>query len=156
MGYWPFWMGGIALALVALLHWLLVGRLMSVSSRFTQVVDQLRGRTQPEPVAEHGLFLGGLVVGGAIAAAVRGQLVPTLLASPGVSFDRLFGTSPAALIVVLLVGGVLVGLGTRMATGCTSGHGLCGVARWEKGSLLATVAFFGTAVVVSLIAKVLS
>jgi uncharacterized membrane protein YedE/YeeE len=46
---------------------------------------------------------------------------------------------------------MLVGFGTRMATGCTSGHGLCGVARFEKGSLLATCCFFGTGVIVSFV-----
>ena len=49
----------------------------------------------------------------------------------------------------LLVGGLLVGFGTRMASGCTSGHGLCGVSRLQKGSLVATVCFFGAGVAVS-------
>jgi hypothetical protein len=52
---------------------------------------------------------------------------------------------------MLLAGGALVGFGTRMAGGCTSGHGMCGVSRFQKGSLLATAAFFGTGVVTSLL-----
>jgi uncharacterized membrane protein YedE/YeeE len=50
----------------------------------------------------------------------------------------------------LLVGGVLVGIGTRMSGGCTSGHGICGLASLEKVSLVATVTFLATAIVVAL------
>jgi uncharacterized membrane protein YedE/YeeE len=52
--------------------------------------------------------------------------------------------------------GVLVGFGTRMASGCTSGHGLCGVSRLQPGSLLATAAFFGAGIVVSFLLGALS
>jgi uncharacterized membrane protein YedE/YeeE len=51
---------------------------------------------------------------------------------------------------VLVIGsGVLVGIGTRLANGCTSGHGLCGMARLSKRSIIATVAFFFIAVAVA-------
>lgn len=50
---------------------------------------------------------------------------------------------------MLLLGGVLIGWGTRMSGGCTSGHGLCGVSRAQPGSFVATCAFFGTGIVVS-------
>ena len=56
---------------------------------------------------------------------------------------------------VLLLGGVLIGWGTRMSGGCTSGHGLCGVSRAQPGSLVATCAFFGTGIVVSLLLEAL-
>ena len=52
-------------------------------------------------------------------------------------------------LVVLAVGGVLVGVGTRMAGGCTSGHGLSGCSRLQPSSLIATASFFGTGIVVS-------
>jgi uncharacterized membrane protein YedE/YeeE len=65
----------------------------------------------------------------------------------GAGFARLARHSPAAGVALLVLGGALVGFGTRMAGGCTSGHGMCGVSRLQKGSLLATVAFFGTGVV---------
>jgi uncharacterized membrane protein YedE/YeeE len=64
-------------------------------------------------------------------------------------FARMTGGSPVSGIIVLVLGGVLVGFGTRMAGGCTSGHGLCGVSRGQRGSLLATCAFFGGGVVAS-------
>jgi uncharacterized protein len=158
MTYWPFWIGGIALFAVALGHWLVAGQLMSVSSRFSGIVDRLRGVTpeRDEPVANHLGFFGGLVLGGFAASLLAGSFEPTLF-DVGSSFTRLFGDDPIITALVVTLGGVLVGFGTRMATGCTSGHGLCGVARLQRGSLLATCAFFGTGVVTSLaIAAVLS
>jgi len=47
-----------------------------------------------------------------------------------------------------LIGGSLVGYGTRLANGCTSGHGVCGVARFSKRSITATCVFLGTAILV--------
>ncbi len=52
---------------------------------------------------------------------------------------------------VLFLGGIMVGVGTRMAGGCSSGHGLSGCSRLHPVSLLATSVFFGTAVAVSLL-----
>jgi uncharacterized membrane protein YedE/YeeE len=149
MTFWPFWIGGGALFLVALLHWLVAGQLMSVSSRFSAIVDRLRGRGgSPEPMTSHASFFGGIVLGGAISTIAAGTFEPTLL-DVGVRFDQIVGDDPVVHAVVVTLGGVLVGFGTRMATGCTSGHGLCGVARLQRGSLLATVAFFGTGVLTS-------
>jgi hypothetical protein len=63
------------------------------------------------------------------------------LAAPA-TFD---GESPMPLPVVVL-SGVLVGFGTRLANGCTSGHGLCGVSRLARRSILATMTFFAIGV----------
>jgi uncharacterized membrane protein YedE/YeeE len=54
---------------------------------------------------------------------------------------------------VLLIGGFLVGMGTQMAGGCSSGHGLSGCSNFSWSSLLATSIFFSTAVVVALVIK---
>ena len=145
MQFWPFYWGGIALALAAILHWVIAGQLMSVSSRFTNIVDRMRRvpPQRPETAANHVGFFGGLALGGFLSVMLAGTFAPTVL-NVGTSFTRFFSDRPTVVAGVLLVGGVLVGVGTRMATGCTSGHGLCGVARFERGSLLATAAFFGT------------
>ena len=50
-----------------------------------------------------------------------------------------------ASVPVLVAAGILVGFGTRLGSGCTSGHGLCGVARLSKRSIVATSVFFGVA-----------
>ena len=104
----------------------------------------------PRPPSTHALLLVGLVLGGLVAALSSGTfaLTPTLTSS---LFGRLTGGSPVVGAVLLLAGGTLVGFGTRMAGGCTSGHGLCGVSRLQSGSLAATATFFGVGVVVSLL-----
>jgi uncharacterized membrane protein YedE/YeeE len=98
-----------------------------------------------EGTPDHALFLGALVVGGLASTLLAGRwhLTPGL-ASAG--FARVTGGSAVVGAVVLVVGGMFVGFGTRMAGGCTSGHGMCGVSRLQRGSLVATVAFFGTGV----------
>jgi uncharacterized membrane protein YedE/YeeE len=67
--------------------------------------------------------------------------------------ERLCASGPAATLAVspaaLLAGGLLVGFGTRMAGGCTSGHGLTGVARLRPASLVATATFFAAGIATS-------
>lgn len=57
-----------------------------------------------------------------------------------------FAASSETYWVRALVGGSMVGFGTRLASGCTSGHGVCGVARLSKRSITATCVFLGTAI----------
>jgi hypothetical protein len=104
------------------------------------------GTTQvPWPV--HLTFLSTLGLGGLLAAVTSGEF--QLRWDLGAEHVRMFG-SGWQVWSLLLAGGFLVGFGTRMAGGCTSGHGLAGCARLQPGSLLATAAFFGTAVLVSI------
>jgi hypothetical protein len=88
-------------------------------------------------------LLGGLVAPRAgdwpwRLAAVIGLILAPLLAR------LLFAAAPPAVeanVATLMVGGLLVGIGTRLANGCTSGHGVCGIARLSPRSLAATAAF---------------
>jgi len=95
----------------------------------------------------HIVFFGGLLLGGLASAVAWGTFAPAWGLS-GEGFTRTFGDGPAT-AAVLLGGGMLTGFGTRMAGGCTSGHGLCGVSRLQPGSLLATAAFFGAGILFS-------
>lgn len=105
------------------------------------------------PWATHLIFLLAMVVGGFLAAAASGRL--------GFHFDlgaehtRLFGTGWREWLI-LLAGGVLVGFGTQMGSGCTSGHGLSGVSRFARTSLVATAAFFGSAVAISFLLEAMT
>jgi uncharacterized protein len=102
----------------------------------------------PQTTGQHLVFFGALVAGGLVSAllassfsitpSLRAELFSELTRTPGAAMGALFG------------GGLLVGFGTRMAGGCTSGHGLCGVSRLQPGSLAATGAFFGVGIVASL------
>ena len=53
-------------------------------------------------------------------------------------------------IVLIVAAGLLVGIGTRMGGGCTSGHGICGLARLSPRSLVAVLVFLGTGIAVTL------
>jgi uncharacterized membrane protein YedE/YeeE len=101
---------------------------------------------EAQPFVAHPLLFVALAAGGLLGTSAQGT--PSLLLR-GHGFSELVGGSPVLASVVLTFGGVLVGFGTRMAGGCTSGHGLCGVSRGQKGSLLATCAFFGAGVATS-------
>lgn len=78
-------------------------------------------------------FVIGLIAGPAAVALVEGN-------GPEIRFD--------APLPLVLVAGALVGFGTRLGSGCTSGHGVCGLARLSVRSLIATVVFFVVAATV--------
>jgi len=83
-------------------------------------------------------FLGGLVLGGCLSAVLGGGWSPTW--SLGM-FDQVFGLGPAAKVAWMFAGGLFIGFGTRMAGGCTSGHGIFGMSNLEPASLVATLSF---------------
>lgn len=112
---------GLASALLLLTH----GRVAGISG----ILGSLLPPAAPG-AGWRASFLGGMLVAGAVAAAVApGQLA----ASP-----RSTG--------LVVVAGLLVGFGTRMGSGCTSGHGVCGLARLSSRSLVAVVTFIATGV----------
>jgi hypothetical protein len=74
-------------------------------------------------------FLAGLLLAGVAARLVHPSTLP--------------GGTPS--LVVGALAGLLVGAGTRLGSGCTSGHGVCGLSRLSKRSLVATLTFMGTA-----------
>lgn len=98
------------------------------------------------------MFLVMLPVGGALGALVSGTF--GIRTSLGALHEQLVAGGPLGL-AVLLVGGVMVGVGTRLAGGCTSGHGLSGCSRLQSGSLVATASFFGAGVAVSFLLEAL-
>jgi uncharacterized protein len=104
-------------------------------------------RLRAETERFRGLFLVGLLVGAAVAAFASGTMRFDL--TLGRSFDARYGSFGPLSVAVLLLSGVLIGVGTRVSAGCTSGHGITGVARGEKGSLLTTAVFWGTALAVA-------
>jgi uncharacterized membrane protein YedE/YeeE len=154
--YFPWWLGALALAVVAIGYFLIAGRLLGVSGSFEALLRGPDPGALPGeiPFSAHVLLLVGVTAGGALAALLRGELAARL--SLGAEFERFFGSGALAW-AALFAGGVCVGFGTAMAGGCTSGHGLCGTSRLQPGSLVTTASFFGTAVVTSfLISAVLS
>jgi hypothetical protein len=102
---------------------------------------------RPAPLVTQAALLLSVFVGGWLAAVTTGRF--QLRWDMGDGFRQLVTANPTTMIVVLFAGGVLVGFGTRLAGGCSSGHGLSGCGRLRPVSILATAVFFGTAVVVS-------
>lgn len=102
---------------------------------------------RPTPVIAQAALLISVFLGGLIAAFTSGRF--KLRFDMGQGFRDIVTPSPLTMVAVLFAGGVLVGFGTRLAGGCSSGHGLSGCGRLRPVSLLATAVFFGTAVVVS-------
>ncbi len=89
-------------------------------------------------------FLGGLVLGGAVAAVTGGGWAPFW----GLGmFDTTFGGGPAVKLAWMFGGGLLIGFGTRMAGGCTSGHGIFGISNLERASVESTLAFMAAGIV---------
>ncbi|AVT37819.1 YeeE/YedE family protein [Plantactinospora sp. BB1] len=102
---------------------------------------------RPAPLVSQAALLLSIFVGGWVAAVTAGRFEFRL--DMGDGFREIVTGSPPQMIGVLFVGGVLVGFGTRLAGGCSSGHGLNGCGRLHPDSIVATAVFFGTAVLVS-------
>jgi uncharacterized membrane protein YedE/YeeE len=83
-------------------------------------------------------FVVGLVVGGFLSATLGGGWAPTW--DLGL-FDQVIGLGPAGKLAWMFAGGFLIGFGTRLAGGCTSGHGIFGLSNFELPSLITTLSF---------------
>jgi uncharacterized membrane protein YedE/YeeE len=114
-------LGGALIGLAATVYWLSTGRVAGVSGILAGALHEREAR------GERVAFLVGLVAAGLIAALVTAPASATPYPTP-----------------VLLAAGVLVGFGTRLGGGCTSGHGVCGVSRLSISSLVATATFIAT------------
>lgn len=117
-------LGGVIIGLGAALMLFGLGRIAGISGVFGGLLVRKAG-----DVLWRFAFVLGLVLGGALMF----QLAPGLFA---VGIDR------SVLTVVLA--GLLVGFGTRMGNGCTSGHGVCGISRLSPRSMVATLTFMVT------------
>ena len=116
-------LGGVLVGLAASLLLVLNGRVAGVSGILAGVLRPKQGE-----LGWRLLFVLGLLSGGAVLAILR----PALLQP-----------TPRGLATTAIAG-ALVGIGSRLAGGCTSGHGICGVGRLSKRSLVATLVFIAT------------
>lgn len=89
-------------------------------------------------------LLAGLVLGGFLSAVLAGGWEPTWALG---LFDRAIGFGPAGKLAWMFVGGLFIGFGTRLAGGCTSGHGIFGLSNLEWPSLVSTLSFMGAGIV---------
>ena len=121
--------GGLLIGFAALLFFVFNGRMAGVSSIASDSVLKNRNRY------DNLLFLIGLIIG------------PILYSFSGKEIESIITNS----LPLLILGGLLVGVGTKIGNGCTSGHGVCGISRFSIRSITATIVFILTGVFTVLI-----
>lgn len=117
--------GGLMIGLAAVLFMALNGRIAGISGVFGSLLSG-----PSEGFSWRAAFVAGLVLGPVIAGAAMG----------GMPIPEIQADWP-----MLVLAGLLVGFGTRLGSGCTSGHGICGMARGSARSITATVVFMAMA-----------
>jgi len=117
---WASLAGGVLIGAAAAMFLLLNGRIAGISGILGGLLRPERG-----DIAWRAAFVAGLVLAPALYSLAARYPVPTIEAG----------------YPLLLAAGLLVGAGTRYGSGCTSGHGVCGLSRLSPRSLAATVAF---------------
>lgn len=119
--------GGVLIGVAAVMLLLANGRIAGISG--------IVGGLVAPPFSDAAwrlMFVVGLWIGAVVFMLVKGGPISVAI---------------QASLPVMAVAGFLVGLGTRMGGGCTSGHGVCGIARGSKRSIVATLVFIATAMV---------
>ena len=121
--------GGSLVGFAAFLFFAFNGRIAGVSSIASGSIINKENRF------DNILFLLGLIIGPIIFSFSGNEIVSVLTSS----------------IPLLIIGGLLVGVGTKIGNGCTSGHGVCGISRFSLRSIIATITFIITGVITVLI-----
>ena len=126
--------GGLLIGLSVALFFILNGRMIGISGIASNFLISKDNRL------ENFLFLFGLILGPLIYNQITGREINISISSS---------------LMLLIIGGVLVGFGTRLSNGCTSGHGISGISRFSLRSIIATVTFMIVGVLIVLITGIL-
>ncbi|EGQ7763758.1 YeeE/YedE family protein [Vibrio alginolyticus] len=126
---WMSLLGGIIVGVSAITLMLFTGKTAGISGI-------LNGAVESADRVWRIVFLIAMVLGGLFAVYVLGGHVP----------DQYSGS-----LILVIVAGLLVGVGTRISNGCTSGHGICGIGRFSIRSVVATCTFMATAMLTVLL-----
>jgi hypothetical protein len=132
---WAGLVGGALIGLAAVVLMAGLGRIAGISGIFGGLLTLDWG----SETAWRAVFVAGLVMG-AVAARMTGYFDPASVAFPGT-------------LLSIAVAGIAVGTGTALGSGCTSGHGVCGLARLSPRSLVATLTFMIVAALVVFITR---
>ena len=124
--------GGLLIGLATVIYLLSVGKVIGISGILSQALFS-KERFLPF------LFIAGLIIGG----SAYGILTEQTVAFPETR-------SP----LLLIISGLLVGYGTRLGGGCTSGHGVCGISRLSPRSIIATLVFMAAAIITVAVLKI--
>ena len=126
--------GGLLIGLSVALFFILNGRMIGISGIASNFLISKNNRI------ENFLFLFGLILGPLIYSLISGQEVTISISSS---------------LILLIIAGALVGFGTRLSSGCTSGHGISGISRFSLRSIIATITFMLVGILTVLIKGIL-
>ena len=126
--------GGLLIGLSVALFFILNGRMIGISGIASNFLISKDRRI------ENFLFLIGLILGPLIYNLISGKEINISISSS---------------LILLIIGGSLVGFGTRLSSGCTSGHGISGISRFSLRSIIATITFMIVGIVTVLITGIL-
>ena len=126
--------GGLLIGLSVALFFILNGRLIGVSGMASNFLISKENRI------ENLFFLVGLILGPSIYTFFLGQEIQITISNS---------------LFLLIGGGALVGFGTRLSSGCTSGHGISGISRFSLRSIIATITFMIIGILTVLITNIL-
>lgn len=118
---WESLFGGMLLGVSATILLLINGKIAGISGILAGLLAK-----KPNDFSWRLIFVSGLIGGGALASTFFGADIPM---------------SYSASTPLLIIAGLLVGVGTKLGNGCTSGHGICGMGRFSKRSIVATMVF---------------
>ena len=126
--------GGLLIGLSVALFFILNGRMIGVSGIASNFL------ISKDKKSENLLFLVGLILGPLIYTFIFGREINILISNS---------------LPLLTAGGILVGFGTRLSSGCTSGHGISGISRFSLRSFIATITFMIVGILAVLIKNIL-
>ena len=112
--------GGLIIGLSVIIFFILNGRMIGISGIASNFLNEKKNRT------DNSLFLLGLILGPLIYKFYIKQQIDISISSS---------------LILLIIAGLLVGIGTRISGGCTSGHGISGIGRFSLRSIIATITF---------------
>ena len=119
-------LGGIIIGLAVIIFFIGNGRLAGISGIVNDALVSKQNRT------DNFLFVVGLVLGPIFYTLLTKINIPFLITSS---------------LPIIISAGLLVGIGTKIGSGCTSGHGICGISRLSLRSITATIIFMITAII---------
>ena len=126
--------GGLLIGFSVILFFILNGRMIGVSGIASNFLISKENRS------ENLFFLIGLILGPSIYTYFLGQEIQITISNS---------------LFLLIGGGALVGFGTRLSNGCTSGHGISGISRFSLRSIIATITFMIVGILTVLITNIL-
>ena len=138
---WPWWLSGILIGLTVPLLYLLAGKAFGISTSLQEIGAVCAPNSRLEYLSKFDRKANAWLIVFAVGIAFGSFIATRFLTAEPIEFLPASFSSVGGAIK-LLIGGFLIGFGTRYAGGCTSGHSITGIANFNWPSLVATICFF--------------